>query len=181
MRVGRAGLALALASTLLIAGCGGSTNGAGGDNSGDRAGATAPATDGSAAGPGGGQAPDPCGLLTADEVSAAVGADVLSTEGPDDVLNGRQCDWVVPHRDFGEDRVTLNVWVGAEFYAPEGPGADVTGFVPIDGVGDVAHLWPNMMGLCGVIFMQDEVVTQINLSADDDVCVDLAHLAADRL
>jgi hypothetical protein len=42
-------------------------------------------------------------------------------------------------------------------------------------------MWPNLMGLCGVIFLSDGVVVQLNLSADDDVCVALARTAASRL
>lgn len=178
MRVTQTGLALALAGALLLAGCG-SSNGTG-DDAGDQPTGASPTVD-RPAGDAGGDGPDPCTLLTADEVAAAVGAEVISTEGPDDVLRGRQCEWMVPHEQFGEDAVTLNVWVGSEFYAPEGPGADATGFVPIDGIGDVAHMWPNLMGLCGVIFLSDGVVVQLNLSADDDVCVALARTAASRL
>jgi hypothetical protein len=176
MRATRSGLALALAGVLSLAGCGSS----GGDGAGGQPTGAPPPTSGSPVG-GAGGTPDPCTLLTTDEVEAAAGGAVLSVVGPEDVLRGRQCEWTVPHDDFGEDVITLNVWAGSEFYAPDGPGADATGFVPIDGIGDVGHRWPNLMGLCGVIFMQGDVVVQLNLTGDDDTCVDLARAAASRL
>jgi hypothetical protein len=175
--VARTALALAFAAGLLT-GCDHSSDGAGVPP----VGSAPPTTDSPAGGPAGGPAPDPCELVTTGEVEAAAGAEVIRTQGPDDVLQGRQCEWIVPHDEFGEDGVVLNVWVGPEFYAPDGPGAEMTGFEPVDGLGDVAHMWPRtMLDLCGVIFMQDEVVVQVNLTGEDEACLDLARAAAGRL
>jgi hypothetical protein len=174
------GAVLALAGALL-AGCGGSSDPRPAGGTGDPAGPTALAAQTPADQAGGSAAPDPCALLTAEEVAAAAGGEVIRVDGPKAELRGQQCGWLVPHAEFGEDLVQLNVWVGAEFYSPEGPGAGMTGFQPVDGIGDVAHLWPNLMGHCGVIFMQGQVVVQIGLDGADSTCLDLARAAAGRL
>lgn len=179
MTVTRTALALASAAGLLLTGCDHSSDSAGGEA--DSPGSAAPTATAPAGGPAAGEAPDPCALVTTEEVEAAAGAEVIRTQGPDDVLLGRQCEWIVPHDEFGEDGVVLNVWVGAEFYAPEGLGAEMAEFEEVDGLGDVAHMWPNTFDLCGVIFMQDEVVVQLNLTGEDEACLDLARAASGRM
>jgi hypothetical protein len=127
-------------------------------------------------GPAGG-GPDPCSLLTEGEVGAVAGAEVSRVEGPGGFMMGSQCEWYFPHPTLGEEQVTVNVWVGLEFYAPEGPTAEMTGFEPVAGIGDAAHLWPRVPDLCTVIFRRGEIVVQVTAAGlgGDDACLDLSR------
>ena len=89
-RLGQVGLAVALAG-LLVA-CGSSvstpTTGTGGGGGGTTPGATA--SQGGGGGGGGGSSSDPCSLLTADQISAAVG---LTFGAGDSGGDTHSCDW----------------------------------------------------------------------------------------
>ena len=92
-RLGQVGLAVALAG-LLVA-CGSSvsttttgTGGTGGGGGGTTPGATA--SQGGGGGGGGGSSSDPCSLLTADQISAAIG---LTFGAGDSGGDTHSCDW----------------------------------------------------------------------------------------
>lgn len=124
---------------------------------------------------------DPCALLSEAEVSDAVSAEVERVDGPREEFLGIHCDWYYP-TDLGEMPATLTIWQGDQFYSPDAPGAEETGFEPVSDLGDVAHRWPVGEGICIVIFKHGEYVTQLLTSlAEDDSCIDLARLVDERL
>lgn len=166
-------LALALAAGLALAGCTSSdgepaADGGGAPSTG--AGTTATAEPPPSE-PAGGDAPDPCGLLTEDEVATAVGAEVTGTEGPFDEHQARNCTWAYPAE------VTVSVWVGPEYYSPD---TIEQGWEELPGIGDIAHQAEGP--LCTTIFRAGDLVVQV-LTGDgpDNACVDLARTAAGRL
>lgn len=182
MRKARYGCAVAAVGILLLAACGDGTDD---DTTGAEpgapttpAGSPAPAGDDRAAS----DPADPCTLLTEQEIADLVGAEVSDTVGPVEEFMGTQCEWYFPGGEFGDGQITVTVWVGEEFYSPEAPGAEATGFVELSGIGDAAHAWPPSEGICTVIFRTGEHVVQV-LATDsgDEVCVDLASIADTRV
>lgn len=124
---------------------------------------------------------DPCTLLSQDEVAEAVGEEVTRVDGPREEFLGIHCDWYHP-TDLGEMPATLTVWQGDEFYSPDAPGAEATGFEPVSGLGETAHRWPPGQGICTVIFKHGEYVAQVlTTGAGDDSCIELAQLVDERL
>lgn len=171
-------LAVVLAAALALAGCGPADD----DPAGGEADATSPAAaapESAAeppAEPAGGGAPDPCALLTEDEVAATVGAEVTGTEGPFDEFQASNCTWSYPGPTLGE--LTISVWVGGVYYSPD---TIEQGWEELSGIGDVAHQATDGP-LCTTIFRIGDLVVQV-ISSDgpDDACVDLARTAADRI
>ncbi len=170
---------LALVGVLALAGCGGDDNGGGNGGQADGGVGTGQTDGGGSTGgesSGGSRDVDPCDLLTDDDVTAATGREVTRRQDLDVVHDARTCEWTLD----GINIIHLSVWQGREYYAPDVPGA--TAFTPVDGVADAAHLFPNIMGLCGVMYRVGETVVQINASdASDEVCVDLARRSAGKL
>jgi hypothetical protein len=186
MRVARQGVTLALGlAAVLLAGCDHDGEGTGDPGAGAGPVAGSPGDggpgDGGPGGGSGGGAPDPCALLTEGEVGTAVGSEVSRVEGPVERFQGVQCTWFFPDELLGEAEVSLTAWVGVQFYSPDGPGADVTGFEEVAGIGEAAHRWPPGQGLCTAIYRQGDLVVQVLSMTDDDSCVDLARVSAGRL
>jgi hypothetical protein len=182
MHLTRHAAAVIAAAGLLLAGCGGGGDDGAGAAPGGEPTPTALTGGDADEGAGPSSAPDPCGLLTEREIAEHVGTEVTSTAGPAEEFMGTQCEWFFPGGIAGDAQVTVTVWVGHEFYSPEGPGADATGFEEVPGIGDLAHRWPPGQGICTVIFRTGELVVQV-LSTDtgDEVCVDLARMVDARL
>lgn len=185
MQIGRLARLLpaaALATALALAGCNGATDGeADSPSSSDSAGSPPATGSGADQAADDGSGPDPCTLLSVEEIETLAGVEVDRTEGPVDELLGRQCQWVYPHEQLGEGMAQVNVWVGEEFYSPNEPGGEVTDFEEVEDLGEAAHLWPETFGLCTVIVLQDGMVVQVSVDGGNDVCVELARTAVGRL
>lgn len=165
---------VALAVAAMLAGCGGGS----GSDTPAPGGSPTPAPAGDA---GGEAPPDPCELLTQDEIEDVAGAEVTGTDGPVEEFMGSRCSWTLAAEAMAGE-VTLTAWVGLDFYSPEADDAGLTSFEPVSGIGDAAHRWPPGQGLCTVIFRTGELVVQVlSAGAGDDGCIDLAQSAAGRV
>lgn len=172
---------LALAGVLALTGCGGD-DGNGGGGGADQGANAEGNVDGGASGGGSGGAIDPCALLTDDEIAGAVGGAVSERDDQGVVHQARHCEWSYTSADEPDGKVTVSVWSGLQYYAPEGTTAGATGFIAVDGIGDAAHLWPRTFGSCAVIYRSGETVVQVQTTVpDDDVCLDLGRRTAGRL
>jgi hypothetical protein len=167
---------------VLASGCGGS----GGTSPTDRDDATTspvdPAPD--PAGDVAAEAPDPCALVTADEVATRVGFEAFA-EGPDEVNEGTSCVWFFsdPSDPTEMGTLSIQVWVGLEYYGPETNQDAAADFEPVPGIGDAAHRWDLGAATdCAIVFRKEDVVVQlVSLFAVEDLCIDLAGVAAGRV
>jgi hypothetical protein len=176
---------------VLIAGCGGSGDGAAevpadGGPAASQPAVADPAADDPAAPAG---APDPCSLLTEDEVAAVVGQVVTRVDGPTDLAGTRTCEWYYPSVRFDDDDwVVVNAWVGLEYYRPDAENSFVdVDAEPVPGIGEEAHRMrifddTTNTNQCTILFRDGEVVVQVITHwVAEDACVDLARDAATRI
>lgn len=108
-----------------------------------------------------GALPDPCTLLTESEVAAALGAPEARQQSTSVAGGGAGCDWTGPEVATANGdlpaSVSLDVYPGAEYYAPESYAEDVE---QVSGLGDAAAV---SEGTSTVLWVQDEVTFQLQI------------------
>jgi len=129
-----------------------------------------PAAPSAAAGPSpttAGAVPNPCTLVTAEELGAAVGkvkkqaVRVMLTESGEE-QQGLRCEWTYPNREDLTDTATIRItgWRGLAHYTPD---TQPEGFRPVSGIGDAAHASAAVF-----MFRRGEDVLRIHVSGDAD-------------
>lgn len=131
---------------------------------------------GSAAAPAGSDTLDPCALVSAADLGAALGADV-SADGPaTEQFRGRTCDFTFPLEDsvLDEGRLTVTAWHGPEFFLPGTIGPELAG------IGDVAQD-DSDHGI--VLFRKGDEVVQVHVLAPglQKASLDIAEQAANAV
>jgi hypothetical protein len=115
---------------------------------------------------------DPCGLVSAAELSTILGATV-SADGPaKEEFRGRTCDFTFPTEGIlDEGTVSVAAWHGSEFFLPGAIGPKVAG------IGDEAQQ-DSTLGT--VLFRKGDEVVQVHVLApgQKDAAVEIARAAA---
>jgi hypothetical protein len=112
-----------------------------------------------------GSGPNPCTLVTAEELATAVGkargraVTVTLTESGEE-QQGLRCEWTYPNKDALTDAATIRItaWRGRQFYTP---ALRPEGFRPVSGIGDEAHASEAVF-----MFRRGEDVLRIHVSGD---------------
>lgn len=132
--------------------------------------------------------PDPCSLLTDDEVAEAIGTTVIEVLGPHELTLHTACQWAFRHEGSGRQAaVNVEVWLGDAHYLPEA-GPDADHYEPVAGIGDEAAAWsggdlayggPG----CEVFFRTGQIVVRVAILqlVPEDTCVNLARAAGGRV
>jgi hypothetical protein len=133
--------------------------------------------DGSAgAAPAGSGTLDPCALVSATDLGAALGADVSAAGTATEQFRGRTCDFTFPLEGsvLDEGRLTMTAWHGSEFFLPGTIGPDLAG------IGDAAQD-DSDHGI--VLFRKGDDVVQVHVLAPglQKASLDIAEQAANAV
>lgn len=128
-----------VAAAAVLGGCGGSSGSSAGTAATDTPDAAAATTRDADLNPGegadasSGKAPDPCKLVSAADVSTALGVRATQAGGAVDQARGRTCTFAFTGRSGVENQLIVSAWHGKEFFAPTEQG-----LAKVAGIGDEA-------------------------------------------
>ena len=116
---------------------------------------------------------DPCGLVSAADLSSIIGAAVTADGPAKEEFRGRTCDFTFPTDDaiLDEGTVSVAAWHGSEFFLPGAIGPKLAG------IGDEAQQ-DGALGI--VLFRKGDEVVQVHVLApgQKDAAVEIARAAA---